>query len=313
VSEAQNAIDINPTLAAGISEISEPQSIAFTQYVRYVLPLDGYVFWLATQQRQVYGSFHYAIQDQQNQEESLAINRVLFTTQEEVQAFQEIAPNTIWVGCWGRLKFAFSSRGPYSANAGVYHYSGDAVYPFMESQLLDVGAQPSPDTVIVSNSLPAWLQIVSYEPVWLDPANPRIVLYPSFLVPDNLRPPYGVVHIDPSGTTALQGVPLLGPTATHTQLAQDKVRVTLYGLTNDAAMDWLDTALRYMQDTNVIGLMNTPIVRDEKRGQVELGILAEKKTIDFEVAYDQSSVRAVARQLVIDATSAMVQTLPLAA
>ena len=48
----------------------------------------------------------------------------------------------------------------------------------------------------------------------------------------------------------------------------------------------------------VIGIMNLPIVRDEKRTQSELGTLAMKKIIDYEISYHQNRVNTVARQVI---------------
>ena len=39
-------------------------------------------------------------------------------------------------------------------------------------------------------------------------------------------------------------------------------------------------------------------MRDEKMTQSELGILAQKKTITFEVSYYQTTVNNIARQLI---------------
>lgn len=296
---------LNPTLGQGVAVVSGEQTVPFVQYVRYVLPLDGYVFWLRAQQTMIAGSLHVSAFEQQSEDESLAVNRVTFTTSTPVDCLNEIAPNTMWVGDWSGLRFAFSSRGPYYENAGLYHYAGEAVYPAMESQLVDVGAQLPRDTLVVSNSLPAWLAIQRYTPIWLTPKNPDVTLYPSFAVPNNLRPPYGSVHIDPAGTQALQATPLLGARSTHSQLTQDRVRVTLYGLTNAEAMDWFDTVNRFSEDTNTLGMMSNPVARDGKRGQVGLNILAMQKFFDFDVSYFQSSMRDVARQLIESATVAV--------
>jgi hypothetical protein len=288
---------IGPNLA-GLSTISVDQTIPFTQYIRHVLPLDGYVFWLRTQQTTIQGSLHVGADKQQNEDETISVNRVIFTTGEEVQLFNAIQPNTIWVGESSGVRFAFSRSGPRFKAAGLFHYVGDAVYPAMETQLVDVGQQLSDATLVVSNSLPAWLTLASYSPVWLDPPNPRVTLFPSFAVPDNLPPPYGTVHVLPESTTALQAVPLLDRVSNHAQLATDRVRITLYGLTNDAACDFLDLVISFSSDTDVIGLMNAPIIRDEKRTQAELGILAMKKTIEFDVSYYQLRVNNIARQMV---------------
>ena len=302
-SQAQPADTLNPTLSQGFETLSRDQAIPFTQYVKYVLPLDGYVFWLATRQTMITGSLHVAANSQQNEDDSPTINAVVFTTSNEITPLNDIAPETIWVGRWNSLKFAFSRRGFFFEASGLYHFSGDAVYPVMESQLVDVGDELPRDTIVVSNSLPAWLALKFYDPEWLIVPNPRLTLYPSFAVPDNLPPPYGVVHIQPELTRALAGAPALTRHGSHWQLSADHVRVTLYGLTNTQAMDWIETLNRYSYDTNVIGLMTPAVVRDEKRTQNELNILAMKKTIDFDWSYNQTSMRDVCRQLIEHASA----------
>lgn len=303
--QAEPSDTLTPTLVAGLTELSRSQTIPFVQYSRYILPLDGYVFWLRVQQTSIAGSLHFDANSLQNEDDSPTINRVIFTTTEEVAEFQDIDPDTIWIGEWPGLKFAFSQHGFFYDAAKLFHYSGNAVYPVMEAQLVDIGAQLPLDTLIVSNSLPAWLAVKSYTPEWLVTPNPRITLYPSFLIPDNLQPPYGAVHIDPSQTGALQTAGAIGRTGTHQQLAIDHVRVTLYGLTNDQAIDWLDTVERYSYDMNIIGMMNMPIVRDEKRTQQELNVIAMKKTVEFDVSYNQTRINNVVRQLITAAAATL--------
>ncbi|OYV51056.1 MAG: hypothetical protein B7X10_00950 [Burkholderiales bacterium 21-58-4] len=202
------------------------------------------------------------------------------------------------------MQFTFSQRGMFFDPAGLYHYAGDAVYPALASQLVaNLDTLPN-TTQIVSNSLPAWLQIVDYSPIWLLPPNPGIQLYPSFLVPSDLQPPYGAVHIEPSATYAYQAQPNFSATMSHYQLAYDRVRITLYGTTNDQAASFLDVVNQYSLDTDLIGMVGMPLIRDEKRGQVELQALAMKKTIEFEVSYLQTSMRNLARQLIKQATVA---------
>ncbi|MEJ0017532.1 MAG: hypothetical protein WDN25_13395 [Acetobacteraceae bacterium] len=287
---------------AGFRQLSRGQTIPFERYIRHVLPIDGYVFWLKTCDTFTWqGSLHYASDSRQLEDESPTINRVVLTAGEEIQPFNEIAPGTIWIGTIDGIRFAFSQRGPFYAAAGIYHYAGDAVYPAMASLLVDTLDDLGPTRRIVSNSLPAWLTLRDYSPVWLQPANPVVVLYPSFLVPDNLEPIYGTVHIEPSGTRALQASPSFTRRMTHSQLASDRVRVTLYGLDNDAALDWVDLVNQFSLDTDAIGMMSTSIIRDEKRTQNELNILAEKKTIEFEVSYYQARMNDLARQLILSA------------
>lgn len=282
----------------GLHVLTSGAVIPFTQYVRYVLPLDGYVFWLKTKATTLEGSLHISGNKQQREDETISVNRVVFTTGMMADDLNTIEPNTIWVGESQGVKFAFSESGPRFQQSGLFHYVGDAVYPALQSQLVDVGSQLPKDTLVVSNSLPAWLALKSYNPVWLPAPNPGITLYPSFLVPDDLPPPYGSVHIEPSQTEAIQSTARIGPLRNHFQLAKDRVRVTLYGTTNDQALAFLDLVDQFTLDTDVLGLMNMPIVRDEKRTQAELGVIAMKKTIEFEVNYYQAAIRNAAQQLI---------------
>jgi hypothetical protein len=202
----------------GLEAIDRDQTITFTQYMRYVLPLDGYVFWIKTSNTvTVDGSLHYAINQQQNETETVAVNQVLFTAETEIQEFDTIAPNTIWIGDLGTaesstaplcetsptsetltpfpIKFAFSSRGSYYKQADIYHYVGTAIIPGMMSQIIDSAAD-LPSAPIVSNSLPIWLAQSRFGTV-----------YPSFAVPNNIEPPYIVCHIAPDGTEPVQQFP----------------------------------------------------------------------------------------------------------
>lgn len=322
-------------LALGVATLSLNDSVTFTQYVRLVLPLDGYVFWvksdLVTQSALLNAlgfndtqfnqpefiaaaaptmtvtgiSLHYSTQQQQNEDETVGLSQVILTSPEPIQQFNNIQPNVLWVGEYqgddegvdGPITFAFSARGKYYKAADLFHYSGTAVLPVFKTQLVDTLESLSQRQLIVSNSLPIWLALNNYQPPYPG-FNNTIPLYPSFLLPDNLPPAYGVIHIDPARTTALQSAPSFNSTLSSCQLAQDFVRVTLYGLTNDAAQSFLAAVEQYSYDTCNIGMMNMPIVRDDKRTQPELNVIAMKKVIDFEVSYNQQAARDVARQMI---------------
>lgn len=304
LAESANAISQGNSDLAGSKQLSRDATVLFTRYQRQVLPLDGFVFWLKTMSDTVQGSLHCSTDKRQLEDETIAINKVIFTTGREIQLFNDVSPNVIWVGSFQGLKFAFTRRSDFYQAAGVFAYSGDAVYPALETQLIDEGSQLSNRTLVVSNSLPAWLALASYNPIWLQPANPGLPLYPSFAVPDNLAPPYGTVHIPPSQTRALQASPYLSSNVSHSQLAADQVKVTIYGLVNNAAQDFLDLTYSYFRDQDVLGIMNMPIVQDEKRTQAELGILAMKKVINFEVSYRQKRINDLVRQLIEHVTVA---------
>jgi hypothetical protein len=320
---------IGTDLAIGVDTLSLDQELEFTQYTRVILPVDGSWFWIrsdlvsdsalynaamfnsvalnqgpnvltAAPFSKAKGSLHYETIRQQNEDETLGINRVIFTSEQEITDLNAVGPNTMFISTVGaeRVRFAFSRRDSFYYQAGLFHYVGTALYPALASQIIDDVSQFNAVQPIVSNSLPLWLALNGYQPLPGSLACP-LPLYPSFAVPANLEPPYGVVHVFPEATTALQPTPYLGPTLSHDQLAQDRVRVTLYGLHNFNALSFLDAVNDYSLNTDNFGIMDPqPAVRDEKRTQAEFNILAQKKTMEWYISYYQSTARTVARQLI---------------
>lgn len=319
-------------IAAGVNTLSLNQTITFTKYVKLVLPLDGFVFWVKADLLSpsallnagllnrfapneprtivtpaptvsVQGSLHYSTVKQQNEDETAGVNQVVFTALAPIQDFNQIGPDVIFIGTFQKIRFAFSQRQPFYAQADTYHYVGTAILPAMESQIIDAVDGFNSRELVVSNSLPIWLSLNSYAPPYpgFQIANMGLRLYPSFALPDNIAPPYGAVHIPPEATEALQSAPLLGPTYSHSQLVRDTVKITLYGVRNGEALTVVDTVNQFSLDTDAIGVMNMPTVRDEKRTQAELAILAMKKTVTFEVSYYQTTARNMARQLITKA------------
>lgn len=318
-------------LAAGVEAISSNQKITFRRYVKLVLPADGYVFWVradllsesaifnaarlngtpfnspadvarVTKTKTVNGSFHYATDTRQEEGENYALNRVIFTAESEVEDLNAISPNELWLGTFQGVRFAFSSRKSFYKQADLYHYVGDAVYSDMETQIVDDASTFNATSVVVSNSLPIWLSMNGYDrPFWLPFAPPPATFYPSFLADENVRPPFVAVHVVPDSTRAIGGAPVLGRTLSHSQLATERVRLTLWGLRNDEAQTLVDFVNQFSLETDLIGIMNQPILRDEKRTQSELSTLAIKKTIDFDVSYYQTAARDVARKTILSA------------
>ncbi len=304
-------------LAAGLDALDLTQTITFQAYTRVVLPIDGYVFWQPTVPFEAKGSLHFSQEIAQNEDETLGLASVLFTTTDKIVAFSAMPINTIYVASAGGFRYAFSQQQGLYEQAGIWHYFGHCIYPAMASQLLDVPGTLDPSQAVVSNSLPLWLALNAYNPLSQYPdqfanSTPQYPqksmnlaqLYPSFMVPPNLVPPYGVIHIGegPEDTRALQPVPYLDQNRSHWQLAADRVRVTLYGLQNNAALDFIDIVEQYSVMTDNFGLMNAPIVRDGIRTQVELQTRAMKKVIDFEISYYQARVAQVARTLIESVT-----------
>lgn len=304
-------------LALGVETLSENQTVTFTQYRRLVLPLDGFVFWVKADQLSlsalyntaplntvpmnevqaieadaatwvVKGSLHYASDNKQDETEGFAVNRVIFTSLSEVEQIQAPNPGVLYIGEFDGMKFSFSRRMPLYRQAGLFHYQGDAVYPTMMTQLVDDPRTLDVSNVVVSNSLPIWLALNRFAP-----------MFPSFLINDGQEPPYIAVHIDEMGTAGLQAAPLIDPNnGSHYQLARDRVRLTSYGLRNHVALGFQDYMLDYSANDGAIGIMNIPIWRDAKRTQTELNTIAMKKTMDVEVNYYQTDVRSLAIQYI---------------
>jgi hypothetical protein len=288
-------------LSEGVTTISRNQEIVFTQYTRQVLPIDGWIFWLKTGQTiKALGSLHYSTDLNQNEDETFGQNSVVFTTMQPLQAMDAVSPQTLYIGTIDNIKFSFKRRSSFYKQADLYHYQGDAINPAMQSQLIDSAASLDLTNVVVTNSLPLWIALPNTSVV--GKTTPAYTIYPSFLVPQNLVPPYIVAHVPPELTEAMQSAPLIESNGTHWQLASDKVKLTFYGLRNNEILDFQDYLFQYSLNTDNIGIMNMPIVRDEKRTQAEMGIIGMKKSMEIEVSYYQSRVNTVTQQLIASTT-----------
>jgi hypothetical protein len=245
----------------------------------------------------VKGSFHYASISEQREDATVDSNEVIFTSLSEIQPFNQVGPNHLYIGTYGDLLFAFSSRGRLYEQADLYHYQGKALFTTHATQVIDDPADFNP-TLIVSNSLPIWISLSAYVPPY-PTFNCPFPLYPSYLVDDNLKPPFGSVHIEETRSLAM--VPYLGPKTQSAQLCRDTVKVHLYGLDNEAASDFLLCVENFSRDWMTIGLANSPHIRDEKHTQTEMKIISQRKSIEFEVNYLQSVARDIARQFILHA------------
>jgi hypothetical protein len=313
------ATGLADALAAGIIDLSKARDLEFDLYTRIVLPLDGFVFWLRSGDLTVKGVLHYTSDRPQDEDGTLTESTVVLTCNQEIVFLNASNTQTLIVGEVEGQKFAFHRHGFFFREANVWHYEGTTINANLSTQLIDDPSTLDPTQVIVSDSLPIWLQIASYSPIWLNPPNPMVQLFPSYLVPDNLPPIYGAVHHEPEAIRALQDAPLLRPQIgvapgtppinvglLHNQLVSESVRVTLYGCNNAMAADFLDTVLRYSLDTDNIGIMNMPAIRDGKKGWADGMLIAQQKIIDFDISYVQNRAYAVATQLIASAQVSVV-------
>jgi hypothetical protein len=322
INEKASQTQLQGALRDGIDNLDLNQWVEFQAYTRFVLPLDGYIFWVPTTKLVVQGSLHYSQEIAQNEDEIFGKATVLFTAKKKITQFESMPINTIYVGRinWSPNKpgipgvtgfrYAFRMQQGFYNQANVWHYMGDSIPAAMQTQLLDDPAVLDPNQAVVSNSLPLWLALNGYKNPYYDGfSNPKLTLFPSFLSPDNQTAPYATVHC--YDTRALQAAPLLTSDRSHYQLVSEKVRITLYGLQNNAAMDFVDCVNQYSVNTDTFGIMNMPVMTDGKRKQEELQALAMQKIIEYEVSYYQTRVAAVSRQLIKAALVTYIVPLPI--
>ncbi len=303
-------------LALATETLSGNETVNFTLYVKMVLPLDGYIFWVnsnllsdsAIYNAMVYGlgefnnrgnvtvptknisqkgSFHFAQETKQLEDRTAVFNEVIFTSENLVQDFDLINPNALYIANYQGMRFSFSRKDNFYKQADVYHYRGQALNSVMTTQIIDIMAEIDTDNVIVSNSLPIWLTLNRY-----------FTLYPSYLVQQNINPPYAAIDINPVNTQAIQSFPLVDIDSNPYQLVKDVVKITMYGLRNNAALNFANYVFQYSLDTDAFGVQNMPVVQDEKLTQAEMGIIAQKKSITFEISYYQTTVNNIARKLI---------------
>ena len=313
---AANGGILKGTLGAGIDTLSQGFQLTFVKYVKVILPLDGFVFWVrasllsgtaqfnafqfnSVQLNQaktvvkganlvtVKGSLHHSILNRQDEDQAVAVNHMIFTTETEIADLNSVSPTVMYIATIDGERFSFSERRAFYKQAEVYHYEGDAIYPTMETQIIDSVEALDFRNVIVSNSLPIWLTLNKFMPV-----------YPSYLIPDNSEPPFASVHIDPRQTRPLQMAPAIDRYSNHWQLAEDTVNITIFGLRNFNVLDYIDYVYQYMLDTDVMGLTAAAVPQDDKQWQTEISVLAMKKTIEFKVSYNQVRIRDVLRQFI---------------
>jgi hypothetical protein len=302
IEEASSArTPIGSDLAEGVKAIALNQEITFTLYAESILPLDEYRFWVRVfpvKTLKAIGSLHYGSERQQEVDGNYTLNRVVFTSLQEVNPLNAISPTTMWIAEFDGIMFAFTARGSFYQQSGLHHYVGNAVYPDMATQVIKSAGDLQTDRVIVSNSLPLWLAINNFQPLnsGLGFACP-VRMYPSLLSPNNLHPPFATIDIPPD-TMALSSSPFLNSQKSHHQLVTERVKITLWGLRNDEALTFLDCIIRYSLNYGTFGIMNMPVPRDEKRKQSELLTIAQKKSVEFEISYYQFTARSVAQQLI---------------
>jgi hypothetical protein len=246
----------------------------------------------------VEGSFHYDSMTDQRADATVDSNTVVFTSLSEIQPFNQIGPDFLYIGSYRDIRFAFASRGYLYEQADLYHYVGKAIYSVTATQIIDDVDTFNPE-VFNSDSIPIWMYLNYYEPPYPGGFTCPFPLYPAFLVDDNLPPPFGAVNID--RTEALAPIPLADSRWRTTHLCRDRVTIHMYGVNNDMASDFRDFIEQYSKDWSKLGIATAGAITDMKHIQPELKVIAQRKSITFDVNYLQSVSRDMARQYIIKA------------
>ncbi|EFB0086209.1 hypothetical protein HGJ08_002765 [Salmonella enterica] len=292
--------ELNATLTQGLDDLSRFQVVTFTKYIRKVLPLDGFVFWVKASVLSsapdsepdtvnVKGYLHLTTESIQDDEQLYDRNVVTFTAQADIDPFNDIGSDVLYIGEFFGIQFSFSRRTGLNEVANLYHYSGEAIFPYMRSQIINSADDIDLADVVVSNSLPIWLSLSQFMP-----------MYPAMLSVQNLVPPYATVKCGEPSPVA--GAFCLDEKQNQYQLVSEDVTITVTGLRNAAVEDFL----RYVQDYTLsdkaeMGVMNIPVIQDERITQNELNIIAMRKKVKFKVNYYQQRMRNVARRLLTSA------------
>ncbi|EGL8528655.1 hypothetical protein IRL25_005362, partial [Salmonella enterica] len=265
--------ELNAALTQGLDDISRFQVVTFTKYIRKVLPLDGFVFWVKASVLSsapdsepdtvnVKGYLHLTTESIQDDEQLYDRNVVTFTAQADIDPFNDIGSDVLYIGEFFGIQFSFSRRTGLNEAANLYHYSGEAIFPYMRSQIINSADDIDLADVVVSNSLPIWLSLSQFMP-----------MYPAMLSVQNLVPPYATVKCGEPSPVA--GAFWLDEKQNQYQLVSEDVTITVTGLRNAAVEDFL----RYVQDYTLsdkaeMGVMNIPVIQDERVTQNELNIIA---------------------------------------
>lgn len=297
--------------ADSVGDVSDDQRLTFKQYRRVVLPADGFIFWVSCNiEREITGSAH--IQTNNTQDEWQAANhgKIILTTPEELPPFraQENELDTVWVGVWEGMPFAIGSQSARYVQAGLCRYVGDTITPAFAAQFLDTEDDLKGLSPYASTSLPLFLRMPQYP-------NPALAwcpwpsgtsIFPSFSVPDNQKPPYITVHIEASATKPLSMGTLSAQSGTTGTIVKEHVRLRLLGLNNARASNLLNYITHWaLIHADEIGVLNTPIVVDEKNPLPNINALAPLKTIELDIMYSQSSARDAALQTITHATTSL--------
>lgn len=320
---------ISSVLGAGVNQLSMDDTVTFTLYRKFTMPFDGFIFWIKSDilsnssmpncsppnsfyinQPQniktqapsitVKGSFHYSIDRSQDIDETVDKNHITFTSLIDIDDFDIKKDSSLWIGEYNDLRFSFSKRLNLYSSANIYHYIGDAIYPALESQIVDDVRFFDSYNVVVSNSLPIWLSIITNWPI-----------YAANRIPENIIPPYIAVNINEETQEALQELPYIDYKGSQWQLVRERVEFIIYGMRNFNVLDFQQyLQLMAIGINPLFGITNSPIPKEKIRTQPEISATAMKKTLEVWVNYYQQTARDLALKTIKKAWISEINGIP---
>lgn len=289
-------------------------TFVFSSYTKYQLSYDGYVFWVNNGNKlTINGAIHIGVERQQDKDSTFAMNSVVLNTNELITAFNEVASNTMWVADItspdnATVKVAFQRQMPFFENAGIYHYAGFAVFPYFYPQIID-SASDVPSDVVVSSSTPIWLNLPNALTNLPGIPNQITPVYASFLVPENISPPYIVAHVEPDLTEPVGAFPYIGGNVTgqnnpvsYSHLCRDKVELCFFGMTNQQILTYINALIFYSRYYDVFGFGSSPVVQDKKHTQAEIKAISMEKSYNFYANYYQQQANVASVNILTQAS-----------
>lgn len=299
---SNNNNTLSQSLGAAVSDVSSDETVTFRQYRQTVLPFDGFVFWLATPTTlSVTGSLHIETNSVHDESQRYDHSEMVLSTQDQVQSFHQKFHGTLWLACINDTLFALDGEKRHFKKAGLFHYFGSSIPSSFLSQFIHTEAELDHYSPVVSSSLPIFLQLPHAGSPTLSwcPWPQDVPMFPSFCVPDNQEPPYIILHPLAASVHA-ESMGTLDPESGSTsQLIRERIRVIMVGLPHLQAANIRDYILHWaLLHCNELGISNSPVIQDIRHSLEAVPGISMMKSIEFDVMYNQRTVRQSAATLI---------------
>jgi len=282
--------ELDNTLFEGYQQLSGNQKITFTRYVSKILPIDGWHFWVKAElldgetepfNKVVSGTLHQSVNQTQEATKSNAITSIILTVNQPIDLLKEVNQESMWLGEYDGSKFSFNIQNAFYDNANQFHYAGDAVYIENSDAFIDDINDLNLDDTVITNCIPLFIAL-----------NDQVQIYPAFLNPTNLKPPYATIEV--KQTTGVAAGITFNEFDDSKLMQWDKVELSIFGLRKKQLSDFLKYLTTKQLETEAFGIYWLPSIQNENIPQSEVNILTNKKVLSFDVNYVIEDIRNAA-------------------